>query len=101
MTVQRSGATVELKIKSTDRNGKMARFIAPVANWAGSTGNGLTRPLLESVAGLDRRAELPKYVVSTLEARASAEPLAPNKEAPAYGQAIGCMPARRISRDDR
>ena len=70
----------------TDRNGALARPVAPLANWATKTGNGVTRPLLEKAAGVDRRAALPKYVGKTFVMRAKAEPPAVNDKAPAFGR---------------
>src|SRR5271155_255720 len=49
------------ELVKTDRNGRLASMVAPLANWASDRENTLTRPLLESVAGLDRNAALPKY----------------------------------------
>src|SRR5918911_1705129 len=38
---------VHRQLVETDRNGKLAGAVAPIANWAGDTGNRVTRPLLE------------------------------------------------------
>jgi glycerol-3-phosphate dehydrogenase subunit C len=54
----------------TDRNGKLAGKIAPLANWASSRHNHLTRPILEKVAGVDRNAALPAYHGRTFTMRA-------------------------------
>src|SRR3984893_7566665 len=48
-------------LTKTDRNGKLGSFVAPLANWATKRGNGMTRPLLETVTGIAREAELPHY----------------------------------------
>ena len=58
---------------------------APIANWASATENKFTRGVLESVAGLDRDAALPKYAGKTFVARA-ATAIEVNKAAPAYGK---------------
>ena len=42
------------ELGKTDRNGKLAALAAPLANWASDTGNKLTRPVMEKVAGIDR-----------------------------------------------
>jgi glycerol-3-phosphate dehydrogenase subunit C len=73
-------------LAETDRNGKLARLAAPLINWAGETGNGLTRPVLEAVAGIDRDAALPKFHTQTFEARALRQPAAPDERAPAFGR---------------
>ncbi len=73
-------------LAETDRNGQLARPVAPLANWASKLGNRLTRPLLEKVAGIDRRAALPKYHARTYELRARSEDAAPDRAAPAFGR---------------
>jgi len=74
------------QLTETDRNGKLAGAVAPVANWAGATGNRITRPVLEKVAGVDREAALPTFHGRTFTARAKASPPAVNPEAPAFGK---------------
>jgi len=76
----------ERELAKTDRNGKLAGLAAPLANWASDSKNGLTRPLLEKVAGLDRRAALPKFAGSTFAMRARKEAPPLNREAPAFGR---------------
>jgi glycerol-3-phosphate dehydrogenase subunit C len=76
----------ESQLTETDRNGKLAGAVAPVANWASKTGNGLTRPVLQAVAGVDARAELPKFHGKTFTARAKTGKPAINAEAPAHGR---------------
>src|SRR6267154_487509 len=41
------------ELGKTDRNGELARYVAPLANWASDRHNQLTRPVLEKV-GRDR-----------------------------------------------
>jgi glycerol-3-phosphate dehydrogenase subunit C len=74
------------ELAKTDRNGRLAAPVAPLANWASARSNKLIRPLLELAAGLDRDAALPKFNGKTFLARAAAEPPALNREAPAYGR---------------
>ncbi|HYM32430.1 MAG TPA: heterodisulfide reductase-related iron-sulfur binding cluster [Candidatus Cybelea sp.] len=76
----------ERELTRTDRNGKLAGLVAPLANWATATSNAVTRPILEAVAGIDRRAALPKYHGKTFVARARGNPAEPNGKAPAYGR---------------
>ncbi|HLI20889.1 MAG TPA: heterodisulfide reductase-related iron-sulfur binding cluster [Stellaceae bacterium] len=73
-------------LSETDRNGKLARPIAPLINWAGALGNGLTRPVMEAVAGIDRHAALPKFHTWTFEARALAHAPKVDETAPAFGR---------------
>lgn len=74
------------QLTETDRNGRLAAPVAPIANWASACGNRLTRPVMEKVAGVHREAHLPKFHGRTLTARARAETPALNREAPAYGR---------------
>jgi glycerol-3-phosphate dehydrogenase subunit C len=70
----------------TDRNGRMSRFVAPVANWGSKIDNKLTRQLLEKTAGIHREAALPKYYGRTFAMRAKSEVPEVNREAPAFGR---------------
>lgn len=70
------------QLTATDRNGKLAGMVAPVANWATRVENTITRPILEDIAGVDRNAELPKFHGKTF-ASAAAEAPARNEKAPA------------------
>jgi len=85
---QRKGmiGTIDRELTKTDRNGRVAGRMSAVANWASKTGNALTRPVMESVAGIDRNAELPKFHAKTFEARAKSAPPAVNADAPAKGR---------------
>jgi glycerol-3-phosphate dehydrogenase subunit C len=74
------------QLVETDRNGKLAGAVAPVVNWASATGNRVTRPALEAVAGVDRNAALPKFHGKTFVMRAKSDPPAVNREAPAFGR---------------
>jgi glycerol-3-phosphate dehydrogenase subunit C len=74
------------ELVKTDRNGRLAGMVAPLANWASDRKNTLTRPLLEKVAGIDRNAALPKYHGRTfmMRSRGSAPPV--DQRAPAFGR---------------
>jgi len=77
------------QLAQTDRNGMLAAPVAPLANWGSARGNKLTRPALEAVAGIDRRAELPKFHGQTFTRRAKkqdASGAAAPKDAPARGR---------------
>ncbi|BBK33851.1 glycerol-3-phosphate dehydrogenase subunit C [Stella humosa] len=74
------------QLTETDRNGKLAGIVAPIANWASKTDNTLTRPLLEKATGIDRAADLPKFHGRTFVSRAKGEVPAVNAEAPAFGR---------------
>jgi glycerol-3-phosphate dehydrogenase subunit C len=80
---------VQGELGKTDRNGELARPVAPVANWASKRGNRLTRPVLEKLTGIDARAELPKFHGQTFTMRARAQDRdggAAPKDAPAKGR---------------
>ena len=74
------------ELGKTDRNGELARYVAPLANWASDRHNQLTRPVLEKVAQVDRNAALPRYHGRTFVARSrrAAPPVA--QAAPASGR---------------
>jgi glycerol-3-phosphate dehydrogenase subunit C len=73
------------ELARTDRNGRLASLVAPLANWGSSCGNHLTRPILEAVAGVDAEAALPRYHYRTLTQQALDAPPV-NAEAPAFGR---------------
>jgi glycerol-3-phosphate dehydrogenase subunit C len=77
---------VRRQLVETDRNGKLGGAVAPLANWAVKTDNKLTRPLMEKVTDLDRRAELPKFVGRSFTLRAKSAPPAIDGTAPAHGR---------------
>jgi len=73
-------------LAETDRNGQMARLVAPLANWATKLGNKLTRPLMEKVAGVDRNAALPKFHARPFTLQALSESYEPDAAAPGFGR---------------
>ena len=76
----------DTQLAQTDRNAKLAGPVAPVANWATRKSNKFTRGLLEKVAGIDARAELPTYASSPLTSQAKASTPEINREAPGFGR---------------
>jgi glycerol-3-phosphate dehydrogenase subunit C len=76
----------ERQLSEADRNGKLAGAVAPLANWSTKTTNGLTRPLMEALAGIDRRAALPKFHGRTFTMRARSAAPAVDASAPAHGR---------------
>ncbi|MGF1624291.1 MAG: heterodisulfide reductase-related iron-sulfur binding cluster [Alphaproteobacteria bacterium] len=76
----------EDRLTRTDRNGRLASMVPGLANWATRRGNGITRPAMETVAGVHRDAALPKFHGKTFVARAKADAPAVNAEAPAHGR---------------
>jgi glycerol-3-phosphate dehydrogenase subunit C len=76
------GDFVREQLGETDRNGKLAKPVAPMANWITKRDNKPARAAMEKLAGIDRDAELPKYHSKT----ATDLPVPkPNPEGPAFG----------------
>jgi glycerol-3-phosphate dehydrogenase subunit C len=69
----------------TDRNGKLAKPVAGLANWATARKNTPLRKLLDAIAQIDAEAELPKYHAKTAT-DLLATPFAPDPAGPAFGQ---------------
>jgi len=74
------------ELVKTDRNGRLAGMVAPLANWASDRKNTLTRPVLEKVAGIDRKAALPKYHGRTFLMRSKDAAPEVDRMAPACGR---------------
>ena len=74
------------QLTETDRNGRLGSMMAPVANWASSCDNHVTRPLMEKTLGVDRNAALPKFAGETLVQKAVASVPEVNVDAPAHGR---------------
>ncbi|HUO98955.1 MAG TPA: heterodisulfide reductase-related iron-sulfur binding cluster [Rhizomicrobium sp.] len=74
------------QLAEMDRNGRLAKFVSPVVNWAGQRGNALTRPVMEKTAGIDRDAALPAFAARTFMAEDRHAPVSPNRSAPAFGK---------------
>ncbi|MBK8160118.1 MAG: glycerol-3-phosphate dehydrogenase [Rhodospirillaceae bacterium] len=72
------------QLTETDRNGKAAGMLAPIANAV--TESTVARQVMEKVVGIDHRAHLPKFHGRTLVLRAMENKPEVNKEAPAYGR---------------
>jgi glycerol-3-phosphate dehydrogenase subunit C len=74
------------QLARTDRNGRLAAPVAPLANWATRTGNRLTRPVMEKLAHVHRDAEIPLYhrVPFAMEAKRNAPEV--NSAAPGHGR---------------
>src|SRR5262249_36854077 len=69
-----------------DRNGTLAAAVAPAANWGSATKNKVARALAESVAGIDARADLPKFNMRTFVMADRGDPARANDQAPAFGK---------------
>jgi len=76
------------ELAKTDRNGKLAGAVAPLANWATSRKNKLTRPAMEKIVDVHRDAALPKFHGKTFALQAKAAPPVVNREAPGFGRKV-------------
>ena len=74
------------ELVKTDRNGRLAGAVAPLANWATERTNKLTRPLLEKMAGLDRNAALPTFHGRTFVTRSKSAAPPVDHTAPAQSR---------------
>ena len=70
------------------RNGKLGTMFAGAANWATKDGNALTRPVMEAVVGIDRRAHVPPFLETSLVNQAAAFVPPPNPDGPAFGRKV-------------
>ena len=85
---QRKGKAdaIQGQLARTDRNGKLAGLVAPLANWASRTDNHLTRPAMEKLAGIHQEAALPSFTGRTFALRAKQDRPVPDEKAPAHGR---------------
>jgi glycerol-3-phosphate dehydrogenase subunit C len=85
---QREGKVplTQRELTRTDRNGKLAGKVAPLANWGSDRHNKLTRPVMEKMLGVDRNAALPAYHGKTFAMRAKRAPPQIDRAAPATGR---------------
>jgi glycerol-3-phosphate dehydrogenase subunit C len=81
----KGGKFVPEQLGKTDRNGKLAKPIAGLANWATAQGNKPVRAVMESLAGIDLEAPLPVFHSRTAEDLCRTPPAA-NPQGPAFGQ---------------
>jgi len=83
---------VQEQLAQMDRNGQMARPVAPLVNWGSNKNNKVTRTLIDKTAGIDAHAELPKFHARTFTTRAKQSPVTPNPHAPAFGREAVIFP---------
>ncbi len=86
----RKGETsfVDKQLAEMDRNGRLGTMASGLANWATREGNALTRPVIEKVAGIDRRAHLPPFMETSLTRQGPAIIPAPNPDGPGFGKRV-------------
>jgi glycerol-3-phosphate dehydrogenase subunit C len=73
------------QLAEMDRNGMLMAPVAPLANWASAT-NGLMRPLMEAVTGIDAKADLPKFHTRTFVMADRGDPAMANDAGTAFGK---------------
>jgi glycerol-3-phosphate dehydrogenase subunit C len=83
---ERSIPRQQRQLVETDRNGRLAGRVAPLANWASDRKNRLTRPILEKIAGIDRNAALPAFHGQTFVMRSRRGAPRIDRTAPAFGR---------------
>ena len=81
----KGGDFVREQLGQTDRNGKLAKPVAGLANWATAQSNKPVRAVMENVLGIDREAPLPLYHSRTAVDLCKT-PAKPNPEGPAFGR---------------
>jgi glycerol-3-phosphate dehydrogenase subunit C len=77
---------IQRQLAEMDRNGTMARPVAPLVNWASEKSNRLTRPVMEAVTSIDAKATLPKFYSRTFVSVAKHQDGTVNSAAPAFGK---------------
>jgi len=77
---------LDKELARTDRNGRLASLVAPLANAATAKESTLARRMLSAVAGFDPRAELPRYAGTPLTRQAQANAPELNRAAPGMGR---------------
>jgi glycerol-3-phosphate dehydrogenase subunit C len=75
---------IQQQLAEMDRNGRLARFVSPIVNWASD--NKPMRGLMEKTTGIDAKATLPKFHARTFVSAAKQEENEINKAAPAFGR---------------
>lgn len=84
----RKGKTsfADKELAKIDRNAKLAGSMPKLANWATKKGNGLTRGVMEKVAGIDQRAHLPEFQPKSLAKQYPSSGPVANSQAPSFGR---------------
>ncbi|MEP6868468.1 MAG: heterodisulfide reductase-related iron-sulfur binding cluster [Novosphingobium sp.] len=84
----RKGETplVDRELAKMDRNGRLGSLVAGAANWATKEGNGLTRPAIEAVTGIDARAHVPPFMDVPLVNKGPGIVPPPNPDGPSFGK---------------
>ncbi len=79
---------VDRELAKMTRNGRLGTALAGAANWATKESNGLTRPVIEAVIGIDARAHVPPFMETSLVNQSPALIPPPNPDGPAFGRKV-------------
>ena len=79
---------VDRELAKMTRNGGIGSALGGAATWATKEGNALTRPVMEAVLGIDRRAHVPPFMDTPLDRQAPALIPPPNPDGPAFGRKV-------------
>ncbi len=85
---KKSTPFVQKEIVKMDRNASLAKPFAPLVNWALDEKNTLTRPMIEKVTGIDKRAFVPKFEKETFVAKSLKNSIPANEKAPGFGEKV-------------
>ncbi|HEY1723540.1 MAG TPA: heterodisulfide reductase-related iron-sulfur binding cluster [Magnetospirillaceae bacterium] len=77
---------IDRQLVATDRNGRIAGLFSLIVNWATDTKNTFTRVIMEKLAGVHRKAHLPRFSFHTFEVLSRARHSEINVTAPAAGR---------------
>src|ERR1700761_980985 len=75
---------IQRQLAEMDRNGRLARFVSPIVNWASD--NKPVRGLMEKTVHIDAKATLPKFHARTFVSAAKQQENEINQAAPAFGK---------------
>jgi len=81
----KGGQFVAEQLGETDRNGKLAKPVAGLANWASDIGNRPVRAIMDAVAGIDKDAILPRFASKTAADRLGKSAAPADPTGPAFG----------------
>ena len=76
------------ELAKIDRNAKIVGVAPSIANWGSNKNNTLIRKSLETLTGIDKGAELPKFEKKTYIQQSKKISKVINKDAPAFGRKV-------------
>jgi glycerol-3-phosphate dehydrogenase subunit C len=76
------------QLAKIDRNGRIFCYWSRIINWITSKENLVARLVLQWIAGIDRRAVLPKFQPQRFSRQSSVREVRINREAPGFGRKV-------------